>query len=297
MLPVAHRVMPGLRVLCHREGTRASARTLLAFSGPRAAGHGRDVGLYLSIRGGETMSGDRSTEEATRVRALMIGLLVVVMVAAGCSGDDDDTASDASSTTAMLAPSVTEAATATTSVQEMEVSTTTAPPAEVIEGAFTFADDDLCEWVSEEKVAEFVGTEFDDPDVTVVLDENSGGPENPDSCQWWFLASTAPDGFGIISAGNAEFLWTDVNGVNHEYAEVDVVEFVEEAGLIDSRDGAVSGHPSLSDGVVFFDEGWGLYTFWVPPSDEYLHVSVSFPYEDRLFGVADRFVQELGWLG
>ena len=233
------------------------------------------------------------------LRALLPALLVLAMMAAGCSGDDDDTST----------PTVAGEAATSTSVEVVEVPTTTVPPVEIVEGAFTFADDDLCEWVSVEMVAEFVATEFDDPDVTVVLDESSGGPENPDSCQWWFLAGTAPDEFGSVSAEDAEFLWTDVNSVNHEYSEAEVVEFVEEIGVIDSRDGAVSGPPSLSDGVVFFDEGWGMYTFWVPPSDEYLSVSVVFPreesedgddwadYEDRVFGVADRFVQELGWLG
>ena len=55
--------------------------------------------------------------------------------------------------------------------------------------------------------------------------------------------------------------------------------------------------------------GFGSYVFWVPPSHQYLNVFVGFPreesedghdwadYEDRCFGVADRFVQELGWLG
>ena len=82
----------------------------------------------------------------------------------------------------------------------------------------------------------------------------------------------------------------------------------EEVGVIAFKDGAVSGHPSLGDGVVVLDGGWGTYTFWVPPEDEYLDVSVSFPreegdywdeadYEARMFRVADRFLQELGRFG
>ena len=121
-------------------------------------------------------------------------------------------------------------ASSTTSVQDQDVATTTVPSAGVFEGAFTFAEDDLSAWVSVEMVAEFVAAEFDDPDVTVVLDENSGGPENPGSCQWWFLASTAPGEFGSISVGDAG------------------------------------------------DQDWA--------EDQ-----------DRVFGVADRVVQELGWLG
>ena len=234
------------------------------------------------------------------MRALMFGLLVVAMVAAGCSGDDDD----AATSTTTVAPAATAAgdATTTTSVQETEVSTSTVPSAEVIEGAFTFADDDLCEWVSEDEVAEFVATEFDDPEVTVVLDENSGGPENPDSCQW-VLTSTAPDEFGSVSAANAE-----LPGAESIAKAGPPVDFDEEGGFVEIGS-AVSGHPSLSDGVVVYNGGFGQYVFWVPPSDEYLRVFVGFPregtededdwadYEDRFFGVADRFVQELGWLG
>ena len=59
--------------------------------------------------------------------------------------------------------------------------------------------------------------------------------------------------------------------------------------------------------MVVYSGGFGQYVFWVPPNDEYLKLS-GFPlegsedgdtadYEDRFFGVADRFVQELGWLG
>ena len=150
------------------------------------------------------------------MRWVLVVLLAVVMVAVGCSGDDDDAATPtttASATTA--APSVTEAAT-TTSVQEMEVSTTTVPSAEVVEGAFTFADDDLCEWVSEDEVAEFVAAEFE-WDGTAVFEgaaadryRSAGEPEDPDSCQWT-LTSTAGD-VGDVLAGNASITWVDTSG-------------------------------------------------------------------------------------
>ena len=234
------------------------------------------------------------------VRSLLFGFLVVAMVAAGCSGDDDD----AATSTTTVAPAATAAgdATTTTSVQEMEVPSTTVP---AVEGAFTFADDDLCEWVSEDEVAEFVATEFDDPEVTVVLDENSGGPENPDSCQW-VLTSTAPDEFGSVSAANAE-----LPGAESIAKAGPPVDFDEEGGFVEIGS-AVSGHPSLSDGVVVYNNAFLRYLFWVPPSEQYLEVSIlGYPSEEsadededdwaddqaRVFGVADRFVQELGWLG
>jgi hypothetical protein len=44
--------------------------------------------------------------------------------------------------------------------------------------------------------------------------------------------------------------------------------------------------------------GWGFYTFWVPPREEYLFVMVNYLHtdEDRLFALADQFVAGLGWL-
>ena len=243
------------------------------------------------------------------VRALMFGLLVVAMVVAGC-GDDDDTASDAGSTTVAPAATVTEDATTTTSVQEMEVSTTTVPSAEVIEGAFTFADDDLCEWVSEDEVAEFVAAEFE-WDGTAVFEgaaadryRAAGEPEDPDSCHWT-LTSTAGD-VGDVLAGNASITWVDTSGDARHYREMEVDDFDEEVGYVEIGS-AVSGHPSLSDGVVVYNGAWGRYVFWVPPIDQYLSMFRPFSSdgddgdwaedEARFFGVADRFVQELGWFG
>jgi len=229
------------------------------------------------------------------VRWVLVVLLAVVMVAVGCSGDDDDAATPtttASATTA--APSVTEAAT-TTSVQEMEVSTTTVPSAEVVEGAFTFADDDLCEWVSEDEVAEFVAAEFE-WDGTAVLEGASEPEEDPDSCQWR-LMSTAGEAGGV-TAGNAS-TWEDFNNEPYDFSEVEVVDFNEDLGFVEIGSSAVSGYPSLSDGVVVHSGGFGQYAFWVPPSDEYLYLMVVIEDGDEgeFFGVADRFVRELGWLG
>lgn len=184
------------------------------------------------------------------VRALMFGLLVVAMVAVGCSGDDDDAATPTTTAPATtVAPSVTEAATTTTttttSVQETEVSTTTVPSAEVVEGAFTFADDDLCEWVSEDEVAEFVAAEYE-WDGTAVL-EGAGGTEDADSCQW-ILTSTAGDDAGSVWAGNA------TSTSDNDFSKRHIADFDAEVGSGYVREGgsAVSGHPSLSDGVVVY---------------------------------------------
>ena len=217
------------------------------------------------------------------MRWVLVVLLAVVMVAAGCSSDDD----------------AAEDATTTTTVEETEVQTTTVPPAEVSEAAFTFADDDLCVWVSEDEVAEFVAAEFE-WDGTAVLHEVP--QENEDIDCEWILTSTAGD-VGDVTAGNAG-TWKD--GA-YDFGALEVVDFDEELEFT-SPGSAASGHPSLSDGVVVHNGAFGQYAFWVPPSDEYLSLSMGFEddvepvlvegdFQARLFGVADRFVQELGWLG
>jgi len=170
----------------------------------------------------------------------------------------------------------------------------TGPP----EGAFTFAEDDLCTWVSEDEVAEFVAAEFA-WEGTVVLDPSSGG----DGCGWR-LTSTDDDVVFDVGAAAARWSLFGPDNTPIGLGEVEVVDFDEEAGTVDDVDTGVSGHPSLSDGVVVINGGWGNYAFWVPPIDECLELFVSVEpvvpegeLEARTFGVADRFLQELGWLG
>jgi hypothetical protein len=162
---------------------------------------------------------------------------------------------------------------------------------------FTFADDDLCEWISEDQVADFVAAEFDWAGTAAELDEATG-PEV--SCQWR-LTSTAGD-YGEVQAGDAS-LWRDFSGNPSDFDIVDIVEFDQELGLV-GIGAAVSGHPALSDGVVVQNGGFGQYAFWVTPNDEYLSFTVrpfdddawDEDYEARFFGVADRFMRELNWL-
>ena len=157
--------------------------------------------------------------------------------------------------------------------------------------AFSFATDDMCAWVSEDEVAEFVSAEFDWDGTAVETGSGRGG------CEW---ALTDDDGdTGYLEASDVRE-WTDFDD-----NPVDPVEMVGDVSDFDPEDpfsGAVSGHPALSEGVVAFNAMFGQFAFWVPPVDEYLGFSLAVPgVEDvfegnGFFAVADHIVEELGWL-
>jgi hypothetical protein len=162
---------------------------------------------------------------------------------------------------------------------------------------FTFADDDLCEWVSEDQVADFVAAEFPWEGTAAEIDDATAPAE---SCHWR-LTSTAGD-VGDVYAGDAT-LGEEFAGNAYDLDKVDIAEFDQELGV--EIGAAVTGHPALSDGVVVYNEGFGQFAFGVPPNDEYLTLAVSpgdddawdEDYEARFFGVADRFIRALNWLG
>jgi len=169
---------------------------------------------------------------------------------------------------------------------------------------FTFADDDLCEWVSEDRVADFVAAEFAWEGTAAVIDEETA-PQV--SCQWRLTGTAGGD--GEVHAGDAS-LWTDFSGNAYDFDTIDIVEFDRELGFVEIG-AAVSGHPALSDGAVVHNGGFGQFAFWVPPNEEYLSLTMR-PFdddawgggaawggddEDGFFGVADRFMRELNWLG
>lgn len=159
---------------------------------------------------------------------------------------------------------------------------------------FTFADDDLCEWVSEVEVAEFVAAEFDWDGTAVVA------TVEPDLCEW--TLSNAPGDTGSVTAGNAATTWRDFDGAPYDFSQLEVIDIDGEVGTLEIG-AVVSGHPSLSDGVVVHNGGFGQFAFWVPSHGEYLSLAVSVDdgfwdqdHEARFFSVADLFMQELGWL-
>ena len=158
--------------------------------------------------------------------------------------------------------------------------------------AFSFADDDLCEWVTEEEIAAFVAAAFDwNGTVTQTP------PDAPATCEWRLTANA---GERLTIAYDAE-QWQAWEGGAFEFAALDIVDFSDE----DPRaieGAAVSGHPALSDGVLVTADGWAQFAFWVPPRHQYLALMISvpgeelsYPIDDRVFMVADQFLRELGW--
>lgn len=165
---------------------------------------------------------------------------------------------------------------------------------------FDFATDDLCERVSAEQVAGFVeaayGWEATAVEKQPVYDEWD--------C-WWELTGT-DDADGAVYAGRAE--WFDFDGVPivlSDQAGGRVVDFADLGEASVPIGVAVSGHPSLSEGVVAFNGGFGSFAFGVPPADQYLQIGIHVPVggddewtvaEPKFFAVADGFVEALGWL-
>ena len=145
------------------------------------------------------------------------------------------------------------------------ITSTTVPSEEPIE-VFTFADDDLCEWVAADRITVFFSEAYEFPvdDWDAMADLQHLSDLEPDEC-WWRLATTTDDDSFAVHAWNAN------PGVVLLPAEI--VEY--DGRGVGFPGPAVSGHPALSEGVVVQNAGWDIYTFWVPPSDNYLALSIS----------------------
>lgn len=169
--------------------------------------------------------------------------------------------------------------------------------------AFTFADDELCEWITAEEVTGFFASTYEWDGTGELVDTEHSGP---DEC-WWHLNSAAGDADFEISAGNADpgFL----------LASDEIVEY--QGGPVPAPGGTVSDHPALSEGVIVQSAGWGAYSFWVPPREEYLSLFANRHPSDgtaatgvdsatdettrveeqhRFFAFADQLLHELGWV-
>ncbi|TFH21089.1 MAG: hypothetical protein E4H05_00880 [Acidimicrobiales bacterium] len=208
----------------------------------------------------------------------LILLTALVFAMAACSSSDDaaTTATDPHTT------DITEATVPATSG-------TQANPVDV----FSFADDDLCEWVTQEEVAGFIATAFD---WNGSAKQNLSNPLA--NCEWRLIGGEEVV-TGSIYAYDAPRELQTAEGEPYDFAALDVVDFSPDV----RQSAAVSGHPNLSEGVVAYDYGWGTYVFWVPPRDEYLALQVpliggasEFWADASYFVVADQFLHELGWV-
>ena len=169
---------------------------------------------------------------------------------------------------------------------------------------FSFAaGDDLCEWIADAEVTEFVAAEFDwDGTAT------NAGPYDGEACRWELSSPDDESGSLWVSDGGQ---WEDFGGKPYDQDAVMKVE-----GVLDYQGGPVgigefvAGHPALSDGVVVHNGGFGQFAFAVPPDTEWLQLGLAVPglerdlaslkeweeYEVRFFAVVDHFLEELGWV-
>jgi hypothetical protein len=157
---------------------------------------------------------------------------------------------------------------------------------------FTFATDDLCEWVTEDEIAGFVAAEIDwDGTATEIGMPNTAG------CSWELTSETTEPGILGFTAPTG---LTIADEVDH-YEPGD--EWV-----IGSQ---VLGHPDLSDGVAYYLQGFGPLAFGVPEDDRW--IVADYPPDIKAaaqlieqhggedafwygwFGVADHLIEELGW--
>ena len=159
---------------------------------------------------------------------------------------------------------------------------------------FDFDSDDLCERVSAEEVAGFVEEAFG-WEATAVAVEPVG--EDYWECIWEVTSNDGED--RMVYAREAE--WFNFDGGPIYLTEEEVVDFADLEEPFVPIMGAVSGHPSLDEGVVVVNGGFGAFAFGVPPSDQYLQVSVGADedwesFELKFFAFANSFIEELGWL-
>jgi hypothetical protein len=178
----------------------------------------------------------------------------------------------------------------------------------------SFADDDLCEWVTEAEVAEFVAAEFDWDGTATEVE----AVDDPTVACRWELSSA--DGTGgsvlVIDGGQSE----DFDGNRFDYDAM-----MKAQGVLDYQGPVcvgdfVVGHPALSDGAVVSNWGFGQFAFGTPSVTEWLLLYLDVPgrtsaedwtscegsittggvasedYEPRYFAVADHFLRELGWV-
>jgi hypothetical protein len=157
---------------------------------------------------------------------------------------------------------------------------------------FSFADNDLCEWVSETQVAEFVseaysrsGIEWDGSVSAVDPVGSAWAPPGGDYCRW------EPTGGGHVIARG---LTPSDFGPVSDYSEWDQESLMP----------AVSGHPGVPEGTIAANAAFGRYGFWLEGSDEVLGLEVSLEGGDvtdweqqemMLFLIADGFLTEMGW--
>ena len=164
-------------------------------------------------------------------------------------------------------------------------------------GVFSVDDDALCDWVTPGDVATFVEQVNALPSGTVEvvlvgpgLYEGAGPYADAArlECTWRLEGDSLDDEVWV-------FAGTGSGGLP---AAGDVVEYAAMDDP-DNRPGIgtpVSGHPSLSEGVLVRFNGFGSTTFFVPPADHWLTTMGPSPDGSRSLAFADLVLRDLGWV-
>lgn len=205
-------------------------------------------------------------------------LTVLVSAVASCTGSDD-----AATTTRHAPTSEVATTTPTTDAAATVPDTSTSVPGELPQspaGVFSFADDDLCEWFSDDKIAELVEANYDWTGTATATQQSVT------ECVWELSGTPDLEGLNTVTISSAEpprepFL---------DYEELTSATFTLGIG--------VRGHPALSDGVIYYYEGFGYAAFGVPEHgyiQVYLWVPGDEGSEDARFAFADAVIQALGW--
>lgn len=165
------------------------------------------------------------------------------------------------------------------------------------ERVFEFAEDDLCDWITEEEVTDFARQAYE----AVGVDWNGSATltkedwfEDPIEyeCEW----SLSGSGF----EGGLIYVYTHPVSRSTEavtaYADLSVPYI--------PLDGTVAEHPEFDEEVMIGNHAFGRYAFWVPTSDQQLVLSVAlgadielegYRFEVPLFVVANGFLEAMHW--
>jgi hypothetical protein len=161
---------------------------------------------------------------------------------------------------------------------------------------FVFGEDDLCEWVTGDALAEAASAAFDSMGeewngVAAVDEERSGD----DGCVWVLTNESAPAGAEGSVIGMGPYLASHPPEETADYSGDD-----PEAKLRD--DVWTTGYPGLSDGVAVKEDVLGTYVLWIEDTDNAISVGVGYPDPfdgaiQPMFVFADRILRELNWTG
>jgi len=215
-------------------------------------------------------------------------LMAVALMGVASCGADDNTAELPPATTAEPTPIATERP--TTTWAEATVAEGSGEGGAQLAGFSTYRDD-LCEWVTGDKVAGFVLAAGFDVEGPAAASE----PETEDSTGWdcaWTFASGEELQLGI----------RPLPGLLDSLRKLDeIVEFAEPGQIMDIG-AVVSGHPVLGEGVVVENTAFGRFVFFTPGRDDVLNVWFGGNdhgednYESGVMFVAERVLQDLGWV-